>query len=111
MAVLLVPTSPGVPFHSSKVRLEGRDFVFQFAWNEREARWYLSISDESAVPLVMGLKLVANWPLLRFYQPSNAGLPPGELAAIDLTADGTPPGLEDLGIGLRVELTYRESTT
>jgi hypothetical protein len=37
-------------------------------------------------------------------------MPPGELMAADLTGDGSPAGLDELGVGQRVELTYFEST-
>ncbi len=110
MAVLLIPTTPSVPFQTSKVRLEGRDFVLELRWNQRESRWYLSIFDEASIPLLMGVKLVANWELLYAYR-SEPGLPPGRLAAVDLTNDGSPPGFDELGVGKRVELTYVESTT
>lgn len=124
MATLLVPTQPSLPYQTSKVRLEGRDFVFHLAWNQRESRWYLSIHDQDDVPLVSGLKVLANWPLLgdpptasdatgiarvKWYA-SNSDVPPGNLMAVDLTGDGSPPGIDELGPGLRCELTYFEST-
>lgn len=105
MAVVLIPTTPGAPYHTQKTRLDGRDYVLQFAWNEREARWYLSLFDEEEQPLALGIKLVANWPLLRFYR-FDPRVPPGELMVVDLTGDGSPPGLDELGAGKRCELTY-----
>jgi hypothetical protein len=111
MAVLLIPTTPGEPFHSSKVRLEGRDFVFRLAWNQREERWYLSILDESGGNLAMGIKLVCDVELLRSRRAAQPTLPPGQLAVIDLTGDNSPPLLDELGIGKRCELTYVETGT
>jgi hypothetical protein len=108
MATLLIPTTPGEPFHSSKVSLEGRDFVLWFRWNQREERWYLHIFDEASEPILMGLKLVSNWDLLHHYR-FDPRVPPGELVAADLTKDHSPAGLDELGIGKRVELTYYES--
>jgi hypothetical protein len=109
MSVLLIPTTPGEPFHSSKVRLEGRDFVFQMRWNQREERWYLSILEDDSTPILLGLKLIANWELLGPYR-SDPRVPPGRLFAADLTNDHSPPGLDEIGVGKRVELTYIEST-
>jgi hypothetical protein len=106
----LVQTTPGVPFQSRKVRLEGRDFILQLAWNQREAGWYLSILDEEATPLVMGLKVLANWRMLRQYYNWDPRVPPGEFVATDLTGGTEPPGLNELGVGLRCELTYFESS-
>jgi hypothetical protein len=108
MATLLIPTSPGVAYFTQKTRFEGRDFILKFAYNSREERYYLHIFDEQEEPILMGLKLVANWPLLRHYR-YEPRLPPGELMAVDLTGDGSPPTLNELGEGKRVELTYFES--
>ena len=105
MAILLIPTTPGQPYYQQKTRLDGRDFLLHFAYNEREARWYLSIHDEEDTPLRKGLKLVANWPLLRHYR-EDPRMPPGELIIFDLTGDGSPPTLDDLGEGLRCQLNY-----
>lgn len=103
--LLVIPTTQGTPFYTLRTRLDGREYILHFAWNQREERWYLTIADQEDVSLVAGLKLITNHPLLRFYQ-ANPEVPPGELVVHDLTNDGTPPGLDDLGIGLRCELTY-----
>lgn len=109
MATLLIPTSPGVPYFTQKTRLDGRDFILKFSYNQREERYYLSIFDEQETPILMGLKLVAVWPLLRRYR-ANPALPPGELWVSDLTGNGEPPTLNELGEGKRCELTYVEAT-
>jgi hypothetical protein len=108
MSTLLVPTVPGTPFHVVKARLEGRDFLLHLSWNQREERWHLSIHDDEDTPILAGIKLVTNWPLLRHYH-FDLRVPPGELMAADLTRDGSPAALDELGIGKRVELTYFES--
>jgi hypothetical protein len=109
MTEYLVPTSPGVPYYSQTTKLDGRDFFLRFAFNEREVAWYLSIYDEQRVPLLLGIKLVVNWPLLRHYH-YDPRIPPGELMALDLTGDGATPGLDELGEGKRVELHYFSET-
>lgn len=110
MSTLLIPTSAGVPYFTQKTRLDGRDYVLRFAYNQRAERFSLSIYDESDAPLLLDLWLVSNWPLLRHYR-SDPRLPPGELVAVDLTGDGSPATLDELGEGKRVELTYFEATT
>lgn len=110
MATLFVPTTPGLPFYTQKTRLDGVDYILEFRYNQREDRWYLSISDSEEIPILTGLKLVCNWPLLHSYQ-YDPRVPPGELMAIDLSGDDTPPGLNELGDGLRVQLTYFEAGT
>lgn len=108
MALIVIPTSPGVPYFRQKTKLEGREYVLDFAYNQRIQRWHLSIFDEEETPLVQGLKLVVNWPLLRHYR-YDSRIPPGELMA--LAQDGThePPGIDELGEGKRVELCYLEA--
>ena len=110
MATLRIPTTPDVAYSQQKTRLDGRDYILRFAYNERTERWYLSILDDQEEPLVMGIKLVANWPLLRSYQWDER-VPPGELMVMSLTTDETPPTFEDLGEGRRCELTYFEAET
>lgn len=110
MATLLIPTTPSLPFQIVKIQLEGRLFALHLNWNQREARWYLEIHDNEDTLLLSGIKLVTNWQLLARRRAGNLDLPPGELAVTDLSADGSPPGLDELGVGLRCELTYFEST-
>lgn len=101
---LLIQTSVD-PYYSERVRLDGRDYILQFAWNQREERWRLSLFTDRDEPLVRGLKLVTNWPLLRYYQ-FDARIPSGELYVVDWTGNGTPPLLEELGEGRRCQLLY-----
>jgi hypothetical protein len=104
-SIVSIPTSEGAAYYSQRVRLDGRDYNLRFAWNEREGRWYLSIFTDEDVPLILGIKIVTNWPLLRYYR-SDPRVPPGEIMAMDLTPDGAPPGFDELAIGKRVELVY-----
>lgn len=93
------------PYYRERVRLEGRDYVFDFSYNEREERWYLSILDEEADPIAHGIKLIANWSLLFPYRYDER-CPPGEITVADITTDGSPPTLLELGEGKRCELLY-----
>jgi len=106
---LVIPTVVGSPDYTLRTRLDGREYNLRFLWNQREGRWYLNISDDSDTPIVSGQKLVCNWPLLRFYQYDKR-VPPGDLRVISLSADGSPPGWEDLEIGRRCQLVYFPKT-
>jgi hypothetical protein len=101
---LLIQTSPD-PYYSERVRLDGRDYILRFAWNQREERWRLSILADNEEPIIHGLKLLTGWPLLRYYR-FDRRLPPGELYVVDSTGNRAPPGLEDLGEGRRCQLVY-----
>lgn len=109
MATLVIPTSAD-PFQTFKTRLDGVDYLISLAYNQREDRIYLSLADDEGTPIVSGLKVVANWPLL-FRHRYNTAIPPGELMAIDTTSDKSPPSLGELGEGLRVQLTYFDAAT
>ncbi len=102
----VIPTlDDGSANYTMRVRLDGRDFNLRMLWNEREERWYLDIKTDADVPLAMGIKIITNRPLTRFYLYDKR-LPQGLLMAHDLTNDGSPPGIYDLAPGKRVELTY-----
>lgn len=101
-----IPTvDDGTAYYTIVSRMDGRDFQLRFAWNEIDSRWYLDILDVEGTALVTGLKLVANRPLLRFYQ-WDTRLPPGDLRVMDLSGNEDPPGFLELAIGKRCELTY-----
>lgn len=98
-----IPVSKDVPNYTQRVTLDGREYLLGFDWNDREQRWYLSISTVDETPLAMGIKVIANWPLLRKFTDDR--LPPGVLMAADLSPEGgEPPGFSDLG--RRVKLHY-----
>jgi hypothetical protein len=105
---LVIPTT-GDPYSSQRIALDGRLYTLSLAWNQYEESWHLSLFDEAEEPIVVGLRIISNWPLLRYYG-FDARMPPGELYAHDLTGDGSPPGLDDFGEGKRVELTYYAQT-
>lgn len=104
MTTLLIPTSTTESQYSQTTTLEGRDYELTFSWFERGDRWYLDIASDG-VTLLAGLKIVADWPLLRLR--TSELLPPGELIALDMTGNGRDPNLRDLGE--RVKLFYIES--
>lgn len=100
---LEIPVSVDTPLYTQRTTLDGREYILAFDWNGRENRWYLSILDVSGEPLANGIKLVANWPLLRRF--TDPRLPTGVLMAIDYSpSSGEPPAFGDLG--RRVKLSY-----
>ena len=93
------------PYEPRRVRLDGRDYVLEFAYNEREDRRYLTILDEDEVPIATGIKLVANWDILAPFR-WDTRCPQGLMVVVDISGDASPPSLFDLGDGKRCELTY-----
>lgn len=109
MSLLIIPTTTGQPYYRQKTKLEGREYILEFSYNQRVQRWCLTLYDEVGTALLRGIKLVTNWPLLRHYR-SDTRLPPGELIAMATDGSNEPPQLDELGEGKRVELLYLEST-
>lgn len=103
-AIQAIPTHERA-FYSQRARLDERDYTMRFQWNQRAGRWFFSLFDAEDEPILQGVKLVANFPILRYWH-HDPRCPAGELWVHDLTGDGSPPGFEELGIGKRCELAY-----
>lgn len=90
---IALPRPPAQPFFSQRTVLGGRELYFEFNWNGRSSRWFLSVFDASERPIVVGLKLVTGAVLTRRLKdprfPNNG----------DLMLVGAVPTLESLGDG------------
>lgn len=104
MSVLTIPTRIDLGAYTFQIELDGALFRFTMQFNHREGFWYLSIADESGNDIRTGVKVIANFPLLR--RVADIAAPAGELLALDTTDADADPGLEDLGA--TVLLTYVE---
>lgn len=93
MTIQIIPTFD-VPSWSQSTTLEGQTFQLSFAFNQREACWYLSVADNSGVDIYNGMKLMCLQFLMRKCRDPRR--PAGDFAVFDNTAANTPPGLEDL---------------
>lgn len=104
MTVLRIPTStdPTVGNYVQRTRLDGKDYELGFDWNPRDKNWYLTLSDTNGSPIVSGVKIVLDFPLL--YRVVDERAPTGELIASDLSGAQLPPKIDDLGT--RVVLRY-----
>jgi hypothetical protein len=106
----IVPTQPRNPNYSQRTRLDGRDYLLRFLYNDRDCRWSISIALDDGTPILSGRRIVAGVDLLTGVSDSRK--PPGRLVAIDLPAYGdtqqTPrdPSFGDLGRPERVRLAY-----
>jgi hypothetical protein len=93
------------PYYTQRTTLDGVDYQLQFQWSARESRWYVSLLTTAGALICGPLKVLTNWPLLRWYK-QREGCPAGELLAMSLSQDSSPPGLTDFGIGRRCSLVY-----
>lgn len=103
--VQLKTYSDGTAHYTFRTTLDGVDYQFRLDWNTRAKRWYISIYSTDDKLLLGNKLLLANWPILRHYHHIE-GLPSGELMALALQDDPSPPGLYELGTDRRCTLTY-----
>lgn len=97
-----VPLRTSVPAFRQRTSLDGVTFEFDFAWNERESAWYMTVADADGVALRGGVRMVIRWPLL--LSVADARRPGGELYLIDVDGTGREAALDDLGV--RAVLMY-----
>ena len=91
------------PSFQQEVILEDSNYVLNFNWNSRGGFWDLSFLDAFRNPLVMGIKIVLNYELIRKFQ--GYGLPEGALYAVDPSGDTSRIEQDDF-INGRVNLIY-----
>lgn len=96
MAVFEIPLPQGVAFYTKRISLDGTDYIFDFSYNQREDSFYFTINNSDGEYVIGPIKIVSNFPLLGFYR-YVAGLPPGELWAIDFKGEIAAPGINRLG--------------
>lgn len=102
-----VPLPGELPFFNIRVRLSGSEYVFDFRYNQREDRYYLTLQNQDGEPLVSGFKVVCNVPIGR--KSARVDLPLGKLIFQDETTSQEPARYGDLGE--RVKLYYYEPET
>lgn len=101
--VLLIPSGRDAATEQ-RLTLDGRNYTLVLKWNQRASSWFLGLLDAENLPILLGARVITNWPLLR-YKKWDPRCPPGELVAMS-EIDNTDPKYEDFGIGKRVQLTY-----
>lgn len=70
------------------------EFRFRFYFNRRDQHWYFDIQNPDGTQLRSGIKVVADFPLLKTWAEQTR--PIGELLAIDAASD-VDPGIDELG--------------
>lgn len=101
--MILIPLDNITPRFTQTVDLDGETFTFAFEWNDRNAQWSFSLSNNDGAPLASGISIVVGVPLLNRVK-TLPGLPAGMLEAIDTSDLSLDPGFDDLGD--RVQLAY-----
>ena len=105
MSQVTIPMSDLAEF-SQSVTLDGNEYRLHFYWNGRGSFWGMDISDANGVPLLSGIRLIINFPML--LQHKESGLPPGQFLIVDsnLKTQNDEPGRNDFTIGRKLNLVY-----
>lgn len=93
--MIIIPTETDSPSYTQVITIGDAAYNVGFNWNEREGFWYMDIADANNAPIVVGIKLVANWNLTQQYKDSR--LPDGFILCVDQSGSGRDPGRNDLG--------------
>lgn len=105
--ILELPLRADIPAYTQRMDLEGVTYIFQFRYNGRMDRWFMSILNSDNEPILMGAIIVGEYPLtLRFYG-GRLAIPPGLFITYDEKGLGRTPGRGDLGTDIQV--IYSES--
>lgn len=95
MTSLEIPVQSRFPFDSFRVTLDGEAYRLEWKWNDRAESWSLDVLDVNGEPILMGVRVVADWNL--FEGRTDRRLPPGALVVRDTSGKGEPPARDELG--------------
>lgn len=85
-----------------QITLDGVIFVLDFKWNALNEFWAMSIFNRDLVPLIYGIKIVPNYPLLAQY--TFVGKPAGEIICQNIV--GGVDVIRRFDMAQRFELIY-----
>lgn len=85
-----------------QIELGGIIFVLEFTWNALNEFWIMDIYNRDEVPIIYGIKIVPNFPLLRSY--SVLGKPAGEIVCQNIVGGNDIIGRFDMS--QKFELLY-----
>lgn len=101
MALVLITTSP-YPDTTQDVELDGVVYNLRIRWSQRAECWHMDIRDAEGDAILLGVKMVTLYPLLKNYR--HLGVPAGEFFFVDNKDESARPTLE--GMGDRFKLLY-----
>jgi hypothetical protein len=108
MALREIPITAGTLAFRFKIDLDNRPFNMQFTFNRRLLLWTMNISDDAGTDLIVGIPIHVKQNLLLQFK-YNQQLPQGELFALNLVDDVSPPNQDNFGSD--VVLLYNDLET
>ena len=95
-----VPLQLDVPFYLQETTLDGRSYLLEFRWNERESAWYLNIYTDLGSLISAGNKLCLDWPVARL--SNHIDMYPGFIIPMDNTGSKAEPTFSSLGRSVKL---------
>lgn len=90
---------------TEQITLSGVIYILEFTWNALNEYWIMDIYNRDRVPLIYGIKLVPNYPLLAIY--SVEGMPSGEIVCQNIV--GSNDSISRFDMSQKFELIYYEA--
>lgn len=107
MTTRIFPNDPAQLDTLYRTRLAGSEYLLKLRYNQRLDRHFAELYDTDGSLIRGSAKVVAGTPLWAEARYEER-LPDAVLFPLTLNPDTSPPGLEDLGEGRRVELIVFE---
>lgn len=85
-----------------QITLDGDIFILEFKWNALNEFWMMNIYDGQVNPIVLGIKLVPNYPLLSQY--IKDGMPRGEIVCQNIV--GSTDEISRFDMNQKFQLVY-----
>lgn len=105
MAIIEIPLDSTLTYYDEIIQLESLEYLFEFAWSDRDSAFYLNLYDQDGNPLAIGIKLLLNVDLLRRFPVAT--MPPGKLICVDAGSAGNGVDIaQPSDLGTRVFLEY-----
>ena len=101
MSGTIIPVTTSLVSWRQRTSIDGRDYLLDFLWNDRNGTWTISLSKEDGTPLRSGIPITLQRPL---FPAPTLDMPRGTMVAIDLSNTSVEATLTDLGT--RVILKY-----
>lgn len=81
MATITIPLTldTNAPLTVANVDLDGTEYLLRYAYNLRDAAWYISISTSDDTLLVGSQPMIDGYPLFSIHKATDSRLPRGDM--------------------------------
>lgn len=106
--IFRIATVQDASFYDQRVVWDGVNYTLSMMWNGRVGAWYMSLYDSNGDAILLSRKVVTGMPLLDRFR-FVAGLPAGDVFALDPSGTIDYAGYDELGAGRGVTLCYYDA--